>query len=284
MRMLRFVPFLFKFRFLVLACANSLSALFWPLVLLSLLTFTFSLVFVTSLTAHVEVSAADRVLVEDIRTYFRDLPTSMLTLFMSITGGVNYIVVVEILGEVSALMVIFFLLFFILSSMAVMNVITSIFVSDAIEVAQQDRDIRMRADTERWRRQLAIFTELWNEVDTNGSGTISCAQLEVAMKRPEVVALFNLFELDIIDVVSFFESLDTDHSGHVGREEFVTGCLRMRGHGNLLDIETSIHDVKRLARDMWKMQKSLFEQRCRSPESSSTLTDGSAQSVRRTET
>ena len=282
--MLRFVPFLFKFRFLVLACANSLSALFWALVLLSLLTFTFSLVFVTSLTAHVEVSAADHVLVEDIRTYFRDLPTSMLTLFMSITGGVNYIVVVEILGEVSALMVIFFLLFFILSSMAVMNVITSIFVSDAIEVAQQDRDIRMRADTERWRRQLAILTKLWNEVDTNGSGTISCAQLEVAMKRPEVVALFNLFELDIIDVVSFFESLDTDHSGHVGREEFVTGCLRMRGHGNLLDIETSLHDVKRLARDMWKMQKSLFEQQCRSPESSSTLTDGSVQSVHRTET
>ena len=110
------MPFLYKLRFLVLACINSCSALFWALVVLSLLTYIFSVVLVNSLVSHVEEASEDSVIVEEIRTYFSDLPTSMLTLFMSITGGVNWIVVVDIFREVSVFMVLFYLLFFILSS------------------------------------------------------------------------------------------------------------------------------------------------------------------------
>jgi len=257
MRVLRYMPFLYKLRFLVLACINSFSALFWALVVLSLLTYIFSVVLVNSLVSHVEEAAEDSVIVEEIRTYFGDLPTSMLTLFMSITGGVNWVVIVDIFREVSVFMVLFYLLFFIFSSLAVMNVITSIFVSDAVEVANQDRDIKMRAELVKSRRQLAILTEIFTEMDSASSGMISREQFEVQMQREDIVAMFHLFDLDVLDAISFFELLDADRSGGVDVEEFVMGCLRMRGHSNMVDMEISVQEIKRMTRDTLMMQRAL---------------------------
>jgi len=76
-------------------------------------------------------------------------------------------------------MVVFYLFFFICSSMAVMNVITSIFVSDAIDLAHQDQDIKMRVELVKSRRQLAMLTEIFMEMDTAGAGQISREQFEV---------------------------------------------------------------------------------------------------------
>ena len=67
------------------------------------------------------------------------------------------------------------------------------------------------------------------------------------MKRNDIAALFNLFELDVLDAISFFRLLDTDRNGGVDVDEFVMGCLRMRGHSNMIDMDISVQEIKRMA-------------------------------------
>jgi len=255
-RLLRFAPFLYKFRFLVSACVNSLSVLFWALLVLTVLTYIFSVTFLTNLASWIEgVGASETSQVELVSTYFCTLPQTMLTLFMSITGGVNWSACVDVFADVSWVMVVLFLIFIVLSLLAVMNVITSVFVSDAIEVAQQDRDIKMRAVVTKSRRQMAILKEIFQEMDTTNSGSVSSEQFELGMRRHDVMSLFHLVELDVLDAKSFFQLLDEDQDGAVDLEGFVMGCLRMKGNANKIDVGISVQETKRMVRDSMDAQK-----------------------------
>ena len=71
----------------------------------------------------------------------------------------------------------------------------------------------------------------------------------MACSKPRLWSTFNLFELDVRDAISFFYLLDADHSGGVDVEEFVMGCLRVRGQANMIDLEISVQEIKRMARE-----------------------------------
>merc|ERR1712136_150306 len=168
---------------------------------------------------------------------------------MGIIGGLNWSACVDIFADV------LFLLFIVLSLLAVMNVITSVFVSDAIEMAQQDRDIKMRSVVTESRRQMAILKEIFQEMDTTSSGSVSSEQFELGLLRHDVTSLFHLVDLDVLDATSFFQLLDEDQDGAVDLAGFVMGCLRMKGNANKIDVGISVQGTKRMVRDSMDAQK-----------------------------
>ena len=86
---------------------------------------------------------------------------------------------------------------------------------------------------------MAILKKIFQEMDTTNSGSITSEQFELGMRRLDVMSLFHIVELDVLDDTCSFQLLDKDQDGVVDLEGFVMGCLRMTGNANRIDIEIS---------------------------------------------
>ena len=61
-------------------------------------------------------------------------------------------------------------------------------------------------------------------------------RFEEKINCPEVREYFESLGLDIWDAWSFFKLLDLDAGGEVEIDEFLMGCLRLRGAARAIDV------------------------------------------------
>jgi len=258
-RLLRFAPSLYPLRLLLLSCKNSLAALFWSSVLLLLFIGVFGIIFVSGAKTYVDDASSSDLVVEDIREHFETLPTAMLSLFLSFLGEAEFKNIIEVLGAISFWYCALYFVFILFTTLAIMNVIASIFVSDALELASHDRELTERGEMMRARKNMDVLSTLFQKMDVAGCGMLSMADFRQQLQEPEVQVLLSHFKFDIVDSDSFFTLLDVDGNGTVDIEEFVVGCLRMHGKSNAIDMEISIQETKQIAKrlvhDMEQLQK-----------------------------
>ena len=108
-RLVRILRFVLALRTLVTSIAHTLKALFWALTLLALIIYLFAILFAQAV--HDASLDPDKTAAAIGEKYFRSLPEIMLTLFMSIAGGVSWEDVIYPLIEIDALWAFFFLFF-----------------------------------------------------------------------------------------------------------------------------------------------------------------------------
>jgi len=249
-RLLRIAPFMYKLRLMILACVHSINALFWTSTIFALLIFMFAIVFAGAAVEYLDGASTSDETSDTVLVHFNTLPQAMLSLFMSFTGGVEWWLFQQTFLNISPLYGYIFFVFMVFATLSVMNVVTSIFVSDAIDFAHQDGEIRMRGELQdsrlRWRTLKNIFVKM----DTEGTGRLTLQDFTAHMEREEVRSLLSYFTLDITDAVAFFRLLDVDMSGSVDIEEFVMGCLRLRGTSNRIDMEITVQETKTITRDI----------------------------------
>jgi len=89
-------------------------------------------------------------------------------------------------------------------------------------------------------RETSLFIEAMNEVfqemDTNQSGAVSKEELELALEDPKMNALLRCYKLEMHDAHLLFDLLDVDNSNTIDVEEFIGGCLKMKGTAQAIDI------------------------------------------------
>lgn len=137
----------------------------------------FAVVFLQAVTLHLETAPPDDPNFEGMNTYFHSLPMALLTLFMTITGGISWWDVVKLFLDVSLVYVVLYALFVVIMLLAVMNIITGIFVSDAVERVSMDRDMVSEAETERNAHHIKVLRDLFYEIDKDGSNSITLDEL-----------------------------------------------------------------------------------------------------------
>ena len=252
LRLLRFVPSLYPLQVLMLSCNNSLAALFWSSMFMVLLILVFAVIFISGAKSYVDTASTADAHVETLREHFNSLPMAMLSLFLAFLGEAQFKEMITVLLEVSVWYCVLFFLFVLFVTLAITNVIAGIFVTDALEMASRDREIRQRGELVRARKNMQVLSSLFQELDDSGSGLLHRSDFHDQLRRPEVQALFSHFDFDIMDAESFFTLLDVDGSGTVDIEEFVVGCLRMHGKSNAIDMEISIHETKSFVKQIVK--------------------------------
>jgi len=181
--------------------------------------------------------------VDQLRVLFADLPMTLLTLFMCITGGLNWWDVQQLLLKMSVVYACIFVFFVLVALLAAMNVITAIFVTDAVQMAMLDSDVKVQQQLEENQQYLQKISDLFRQIDANDVGRITLDDFMEQMKREEVRMNFALLGLDVADSEAFFKLLDVDHSVELEIDEFVMGCMRFRGNANL---ECSVLEAKQL--------------------------------------
>ncbi|KAF4666282.1 hypothetical protein FOZ61_009971 [Perkinsus olseni] len=190
----------------------------------------------------------------DHKEYFGTVLRSMYTLFQIVTlenwadGIVRHVVSNE------PLMVIFFVLFIMLTSFGLMNLVIGVIVENTLATARTNED-RIRRQQERERsRVLAHLKDIFEMADQDESGSLTVEEFRQAIRNPEVESKMKLIDLPVADAEELFMVLDHDGSGELSVDEFIGGCVRLKGSAKSKDLLAVQVSVESLAKKLDQLE------------------------------
>lgn len=251
LRLMRFSSLVSKLRMLILAIVHCSSMLTWAVLVLLAVKFLFSVVFLDAVAQYVINAAEGDPNVPGMKEYFGSLWMSMLTLFMVVSGGVDWWEVLKLLLEVHVLYGLFFLSFVVITVLALLNVINSIFVNDAMETARMDIELRMKNEGDQTKFMVETLTNIFNQISHDGH-TITQREFTDQVNSDDMKLFCALLDVHYPDGETLFKLLDVDGSGEVGIEEFVVGFMRLKGGAILIDNNFLLHETQLLVKQAMK--------------------------------
>jgi len=256
---MRYTHLVRKLRLMTVAIVNCSMMLMWAVLALLLVTFLFAVVFLNATSQYVSDATSRNEYVDDMRTYFGSLFMTMVTLFMAVSGGVDWWVVMRLFLEVDVIYGLIFMLYVVITVLAVLNVINAIFVNDAMESTRTDHDLRMQGEWEDTRVMLERLTAIFEKMETEGSGEISDTSFIQQVEREELKMQFALLGLYYSDGINFFRLLDIDSNKSIGIDQFVMGCLRLKGGALLIDTNVLLEDTRALVATTGRANKKAID-------------------------
>jgi len=254
LRIIRIITFFQPLRLLLLSVLSTLRSLFWTVLLLMLILYMFGVLFTQASNGHLAPTLKGHHVVAeaDLRKYYGSVGRSVYTLFKSITSGVDWQTVVEPLQEIHWSWTTLFVLYIAFSYFAVLNVVTGVFCQTAIESAIKDQEEVKLAQENSKQTYIEQLTELFQDVDTDGSGELTIDEFEDLLQDERLQKYCASLDITIDDAWALFKLLDTDGSGAIGVEEFVTGCLRLQGSARGVDLALASYQLKWIIRRLAK--------------------------------
>jgi len=246
MRIVKVVRFIRSLRSLVYSIMYTLRSLAWSMLLLMLIIYVFAIVFTDAVTQHlIDRLGEEHTPTElDLIRRFGTLHISMHTLFRCISNGISWDSVIEPLIQVSWLLGYAFSTYIAFCCFAVLNVMTGVFCQSAKESAERDQDLIVQMRLVDKQHRTMVITQLFEALDTSNCGSITLHEFEKRFQDEHVRALFHRFELEPADAWTLFMLLDTEGTGDVDVEEFVEGCMRLKGQAKAVDIAVLLHDLR----------------------------------------
>lgn len=174
--------------------------------------------------------------VEELLASFGTLDRSMLTLFKIMTAGIPWHELMPAIFLLERIYLAIFLTYVAVAYFAILNIVTGVFVETTIQVAKQDRDFAIRNEMHSKASYSKKLQEIFIEMDLDVSQSLTVGEFEHAMQDQRVVAYFNTLGLDFADIATLFVLLDRDQSGALTLDEFILGCMRLKGEARSLDI------------------------------------------------
>jgi len=246
-----------ELRIMVLCLVGALKSLCWSMVLLFIVLTVFGVFFTDGAVAYIQHEPMGSNSSTELRKYFGTLSKSVLSLYKSMAGGEDWAVVLDALAPLPYEYSLFFLFFIAFSTLALMNVVTAVFVGAALQRTQQDRELVVQEQMEFRAEFQHTMEQIFYELDANGSGELNFDEFESYMEDANIKAFLSTCQLDIAQVRLMFKLLDTDGTGSVDLDEFITGCFRLRGGATSLDVAFLSHKVEEVQKDIAVVQDSM---------------------------
>eukprot|EP00747_Dinoflagellata_sp_TGD_P170630 gnl/TRDRNA2_/TRDRNA2_202674_c0_seq1.p1 gnl/TRDRNA2_/TRDRNA2_202674_c0~~gnl/TRDRNA2_/TRDRNA2_202674_c0_seq1.p1 ORF type:complete len:631 (+),score=115.14 gnl/TRDRNA2_/TRDRNA2_202674_c0_seq1:58-1950(+) len=259
LRMIRVLHIFQDLRMMVYSIIGSVVSLLWCFVMLGFILYMFSLVFLQAFSDLLssEEQGVDEDVRQDINEKFGTVTKAMLTMFKLTTGegwGDIYDLI-QLAGFVYKAIFVFFVGFI---QFAVTNILTALFLENAIKNAQPDRNAMI---FEQRRQELAEATSMKNfcgMMDHDDSGSISLDKLQMCLKDDRARAYLALQGLHVQDIELFFKLLaDGSGSTEVDIELFAEGCMKMKGSANAMDMQTLLFHTKAMQRQNDRFTKAV---------------------------
>jgi len=204
---------------------KSMISLFWSMFMLTFLLYVFGLIFIQGVSRFLmdrpSISDADALQLRDL---FSSVSRSMLTLYMAVTGGVDWVLYFDILSKVGGFYAAVFILFTVFFTFAVLNILTGVFVEKAVAAAIPDREELVLAQRRNMLKDAQEFRHLCLQLDHDHKGHISLEEFQNNMTNETMVAYMASVGLEIHDVELFFRVVAGHDQTVVGIDEFVDGA------------------------------------------------------------
>jgi len=237
LRVARVLQGIAELRILVVSILSSLRALLWTMVLMLLMIYTLG-IYLTQLVAdHRQTMDSKTEAYDILGEYFGSMSKTMLVMFMSVTGGADWGMYCEpLMKEVSPWVSMVFTVYIAFMVLAMLNVVTGVFVESVLKSQASDRDVVM----------VNNARELFSTLDGGIHATMSWETFKSKLNEPQMIDFFKFIDVDPSEAKGLFKMLDMDDDGGVSAEEFLNGALRLRGHAKSLDVALLIQEVKRI--------------------------------------
>jgi len=229
-RIVRVLRYVSELRAMVTSILSSCRSLLWTLILVLLFTYVVSVYF-TSLVADRSESLDNA----EVKRYYGSLMSTLFSLFKALTNGVDWGDLAEpLMDEISPHIGFVFALYMCFAVVCIMNVITAIFVESSLLRAEEDKESQ----------SLQQLQSVFHATDIDCNGKITRGELSNALREHK---LAESIDIGLNDASALFDLLDVDNTGEVDSEEFVLGCLRIRGAVRGIDMANVMYFNKRIA-------------------------------------
>lgn len=257
-RALKAVRFLTEFRLMINCVLGSMVPLLWTTVLLFSFIAVFSLVFLQATTEYMldhrdDIDQHTRHMLEK---HFSSVSAAMVSLLACVTGGEDWSRMYDLLartGWAYALVFLFFVVFFLMSFF---NITTSLFVDQALKLSRPDHEARM---LEKWREDITASADLRamiSHMDKDKSGKVNRAEWMRMVEEPDVVAHFELADLDIKDANDFFDAVvSLTGNDEIDIETFVESCMKVKGAASSIDLQIVLFQVRAMRQMLDNLMK-----------------------------
>jgi len=180
----------------------------------------------------------------DIRHWFGSMYVSTLSLYKAVTSGDDWGDIYDVAVKAGPFYGLVFLLFTFFFLFALFNILTGILVEKAVDAGAPDRKDLIIAQRKKAHHEAAEFRHLCKILDAGKTGNICWSDFQEMMNNEVFVAYMASVGLEVNDVELFFHSIaEKADQNTVTIDQFVHGCMHMKGAASSID-----------------MQKSLFEQ------------------------
>jgi len=248
LRMVRMVRLLPELKSLVLLIMASMSSFIWTCVLLLLLVYMLA-IYMTIMAVDVlseKVNEPSTPNSEEVQRMWGSIGSSVLSIYWSITGGQDWAVVIGPLIEETGNQVhnVVFCMFIAFATMVLMNLVTGVFVEGAARLTKEDRD-----------KELSRMAhKIFRLVDDDCSEDISRREFEHHLEMGNIDRYLDGVGLNRFEARVLFDLLDSDGSETISVNEFVDGCLKLRGLPRAADLSQMLLE----SRKQWDSSKEWF--------------------------
>eukprot|EP00927_Polykrikos_kofoidii_P042164 TRINITY_DN3601_c0_g1_i3.p1 TRINITY_DN3601_c0_g1~~TRINITY_DN3601_c0_g1_i3.p1 ORF type:complete len:712 (-),score=106.80 TRINITY_DN3601_c0_g1_i3:120-2255(-) len=236
-RLFRILRFLDEMRTIVVCVLGAMRSLAWTLLLLAMLIYVVAI----CLTQVVIDHRKDADTSESLILWYGSLARTCLTLYESITSGLSWDEAIRpLIGEISPFLGILFTLYIAFTVFALLNVVTGVFVENAMDSAETDK----REST------IVKICDLFKRTDNDGSGEVTWEEFQTTLQSEDMQDYFKSIDVDISEAKGLYELLDADSSGSIDAVEFVSGCVRLTGPAKAFDVGLLLFETRKLKDDL----------------------------------
>jgi len=245
LRVIRVMRLFRELRLMVCSIIQSMVSLSWALLLLLLIMYLFTIIFMHGATLYFQQDSGKEDVRHALEAWYGTVGRSMYSLLLAVTGGEDWYQIAEPLGDINWLYQILFAFYVLFVVIGVLNVLTSAFVQRACELSRLDRDLAIQSELVSDESFVAEMKSIFEEVDAEGTGCIDWEQFRSFIHNEHVQAYFSTQQLDTSDARELFNLLDQDGDGEVYIEEFILGCKKLRGQAKSSDVATLLRESKK---------------------------------------
>lgn len=230
-RLVRIVRLISELRTIVSSVANSLKSLVFTILIIAFLIYIMAVFITQMVTEKLRNDPDDKEAHENLSKFFNSVSMCCLVLFQSMTGGIDWgDITSPLIDHISPGMAVIYCLYVSFAVFAMLNVITGVFVESALASDAQGKDADMVG-------RLHEFFCNWG-----CDGVLTWDDFSQALDDKAIQVYFESVDLDVAEARGLFRLLDSDKSGTVEAEEFVMGCLRLKGEAKAIDLATLMYE------------------------------------------
>eukprot|EP00929_Paragymnodinium_shiwhaense_P074566 TRINITY_DN38170_c0_g2_i1.p1 TRINITY_DN38170_c0_g2~~TRINITY_DN38170_c0_g2_i1.p1 ORF type:complete len:1020 (+),score=276.25 TRINITY_DN38170_c0_g2_i1:67-3126(+) len=258
-RVLRLLHFVRPLWTLVISISTSLCSLGWTLILLGAFMYVVGLVLMQLVVDFAPWSEdpseslppEQALLQEELILYWGSLSAAMTSLLQAILGGIDWRDLSTSLYRIHPLLALPFFAYVTFGLLALLNVITGVFVESAVQSAAQDKE----------KNSLKILQSLFHDMD-DGDGKITIEEFTTQCHNPMWQHKFKSLDIDLSEVQALFVLLDIDRSGSIEVDEFVHGCMQLRGLAKAANLAQVLYFLKALGLQLEDSLEELQQMLC----------------------
>jgi len=236
LRVIRVVRAFGELRIILASVTKCLRSLFWTSCLFFVFMYFVAVILLVELSGSDSPFAGDDAHAAVRREYFSSLARTLLTMYQCVSGGLVWGDVTTALESVLPWISAVWVVFVGIVSFAVSNLITGIFVDQAMKSAREDKrnvDIEEFDDRRQAVMQLAKINKCASRSSSVGRGT-----LRRCLNDKRFRVLLKLATIDPRDLVTFFDLAagGKKRLPKADLECFYDACLRLTGFARSMDV------------------------------------------------